>query len=259
MLDDLIIYRLAPERYLLVINAANHRRDLEWFQQHAEEFPRREVRDVSAASRCWPSRARRPRDRAAGERAAAAAHAGGHAHARRRGGAGEPDRLHRRGRRRARLRARGRRPLWDALLARGATPAASAPATRCGSRSATRCTATTSRPRGTRSSRARLRLRARAPTSPAPRPCAEARRTPAAADAGRLRRGRAGDRRAGMAIEGGGEVTTGSLSPMLQRGSDWLRAARARRRGRAVADRRPRPDARWRRQAQTALQKGPKE
>jgi aminomethyltransferase len=49
VLDDLITYRLAGERYLTVTNAANHRRDLEWFQQHAEEFPQAQVSDAAAA------------------------------------------------------------------------------------------------------------------------------------------------------------------------------------------------------------------
>jgi len=35
ILDDLLTYRLAPERYLTVTNAANHERDLAWFVKHA--------------------------------------------------------------------------------------------------------------------------------------------------------------------------------------------------------------------------------
>ncbi len=35
VLDDLFTYRLDAERYLTVTNAANHERDLEWFQTHA--------------------------------------------------------------------------------------------------------------------------------------------------------------------------------------------------------------------------------
>ena len=38
ILDDLFTYRLADDRYLTVTNAANHERDLEWFQAHAPEF-----------------------------------------------------------------------------------------------------------------------------------------------------------------------------------------------------------------------------
>ena len=44
VLDDLFTYRLADERYLTVTNAANHDRDLEWFEAHAVEFEA-EVRD----------------------------------------------------------------------------------------------------------------------------------------------------------------------------------------------------------------------
>src|SRR3954447_21326523 len=38
ILDDLLTYRLAPDRYLTVTNAANHETDLAWFRKHAEGF-----------------------------------------------------------------------------------------------------------------------------------------------------------------------------------------------------------------------------
>jgi aminomethyltransferase len=38
ILDDLVTYRLAPDRYLTVTNAANHAGDLAWFVEHAEDF-----------------------------------------------------------------------------------------------------------------------------------------------------------------------------------------------------------------------------
>jgi aminomethyltransferase len=44
VLDDLFTYRLADDRYLTVTNAANHVRDLEWFEAHAVECEA-EVRD----------------------------------------------------------------------------------------------------------------------------------------------------------------------------------------------------------------------
>jgi aminomethyltransferase len=44
VLDDLFTYRLGEEHYLTVTNAANHERDLEWFEAHAVEFEA-EVRD----------------------------------------------------------------------------------------------------------------------------------------------------------------------------------------------------------------------
>jgi aminomethyltransferase len=38
VLDDLFTYRLADAQFLTVTNAANHQRDLEWFEAHAVEF-----------------------------------------------------------------------------------------------------------------------------------------------------------------------------------------------------------------------------
>jgi glycine cleavage system T protein (aminomethyltransferase) len=38
VLDDVFTYRLAECVYLTVTNAANHERDLEWFQRHAPDF-----------------------------------------------------------------------------------------------------------------------------------------------------------------------------------------------------------------------------
>jgi aminomethyltransferase len=38
ILDDLFTYRLAGDRYLTVTNAANHERDLAWFDEHARDF-----------------------------------------------------------------------------------------------------------------------------------------------------------------------------------------------------------------------------
>ncbi len=46
VLDDLFTYRLDAERYLTVTNAANHERDLEWFAAHAREFPGARVEDA---------------------------------------------------------------------------------------------------------------------------------------------------------------------------------------------------------------------
>ena len=45
VLDDLFTYRLEHDRYLTVTNAANHSRDLEWFQAHAADFGAVEVLD----------------------------------------------------------------------------------------------------------------------------------------------------------------------------------------------------------------------
>jgi aminomethyltransferase len=38
VLDDLFTYRLGDDRFLTVTNASNHERDLAWFQAHAEGF-----------------------------------------------------------------------------------------------------------------------------------------------------------------------------------------------------------------------------
>src|SRR3954453_23553926 len=38
VLDDLFSYRLGPERFLTVTNASNHDKDLAWFQKQAEAF-----------------------------------------------------------------------------------------------------------------------------------------------------------------------------------------------------------------------------
>jgi aminomethyltransferase len=38
ILDDLFTYRLADDRYLTVTNAANHDKDLAWFREHAGDF-----------------------------------------------------------------------------------------------------------------------------------------------------------------------------------------------------------------------------
>jgi aminomethyltransferase len=38
VLDDLFTYRLGPDRFVTVTNAANHERDLAWFERHARDF-----------------------------------------------------------------------------------------------------------------------------------------------------------------------------------------------------------------------------
>jgi aminomethyltransferase len=45
VLDDLFTYRLQGDRYLTVTNASNHERDLAWFREHAEDFGEVEVAD----------------------------------------------------------------------------------------------------------------------------------------------------------------------------------------------------------------------
>jgi aminomethyltransferase len=48
VLDDLFTYRLGDDRYLTVTNAANHEKDLAWFQRHAAGFDGAEVIDRAA-------------------------------------------------------------------------------------------------------------------------------------------------------------------------------------------------------------------
>jgi aminomethyltransferase len=48
VLDDLFTYRLGPERFLTVTNASNHERDLAWFSGHADGLEA-DVRDRQAA------------------------------------------------------------------------------------------------------------------------------------------------------------------------------------------------------------------
>jgi aminomethyltransferase len=45
IIDDLIAYRLEPFRYLLIVNAANREKDFEWLKEH--EIAGSDVRDVS--------------------------------------------------------------------------------------------------------------------------------------------------------------------------------------------------------------------
>ena len=146
VLDDLFTYRLAEDRYLTVTNAANHDKDLAWFQRARRGLRRASSRTGSPTGRCSRSRARR---RAAIVEAFAAAPLPARFHcatlARRRPrGARLRHRLHRRGRRRDPLPAAGRgarsgTPRWTAARC----PRASARATRCASRSVTTSTATT--------------------------------------------------------------------------------------------------------------------
>ena len=71
VLDDLFTYRLEPDRYLTVTNAANHDKDLAWFRG----TPRASTstsRTRTTTTRCSPSRARGARDRPGDLRRAAA-------------------------------------------------------------------------------------------------------------------------------------------------------------------------------------------
>ncbi len=47
VLDDLFTYRLGPERYLTVTNAANHERDFAWLSEHSAAFGGATVEDAA--------------------------------------------------------------------------------------------------------------------------------------------------------------------------------------------------------------------
>jgi aminomethyltransferase len=46
VLDDLFTYRLLADRFLTVTNAANHAHDVDWFATHAQDFPEASVDDA---------------------------------------------------------------------------------------------------------------------------------------------------------------------------------------------------------------------
>ena len=80
ILDDLFTYRLADDRYLTVTNAANHERDLAWFEEHAAGFDAEVADAIGDYAMLAVQGPRGALDRRrAGRRRAAAAHAHGDA------------------------------------------------------------------------------------------------------------------------------------------------------------------------------------
>jgi len=147
IIDDLIAYRTGQCRYLLVVNASNREADFRWIVDH--EVRGSDVRDVSDDYALLAVQGPRALERLglAPGRAFTwemAVIDGIEVMVNRTGYTGEegvelacpPD---------------DAPVLWDAILARGVTPAASARVTRCAWRSATRCMAMTSGRSGTRS------------------------------------------------------------------------------------------------------------
>jgi aminomethyltransferase len=65
VLDDLFTYRLEPDRYLTVTNAANHERDFAWFADHADSFDA-EVGDVASSYAMLAVQGPRAREAVAG-------------------------------------------------------------------------------------------------------------------------------------------------------------------------------------------------
>ena len=146
ILDDLFSYRLDDDRYLTVTNAANRDTDFAWLAEHAAGFDA-ELRDAGDDYAMLAVQGPRARELVARPR-------------RRRAAGADADGTHRgRGRRRRSsagpaTRARtgssccstpsGARRLGRAARRRARPRRASVPATRCGSRSASTSTATTS-------------------------------------------------------------------------------------------------------------------
>ncbi len=46
-IDDLLIYRIEPDRFLMVVNAANREKDWEWITNQAKSFSHLELEDIS--------------------------------------------------------------------------------------------------------------------------------------------------------------------------------------------------------------------
>ena len=147
VLDDLFTYRLGDDRYLIVTNAANH----ETRPRLARPLQPRASTSTCAtsptATRCSPSRGPHARAIVGARRSGSSCRRGCTSRTVRIGrpaGARLRHRLHRRGRGRAADRPRGRAAdLGRAARRRRRPLPGSAPATRCGSRSASTCTATT--------------------------------------------------------------------------------------------------------------------
>ena len=228
VLDDLFTYRLAEDRFLTVTNAANHQGDLAWFNEHAggfeadvtdaiDDYAMLAVQGPGARDLCGglvagelPARMRTASVPlgAALRRTSPPSSAG-------------PATPARTGSRSCASRPRPRR-----CGTRSSRPAprrrASAPATPCGSRSASTSTGTTSPPTATRSRPGSAGAARRTPGSsarmrsrPSARPAAEAMLVPfALTEKGIPRQGN--QVLAGETVVG--EVTSGTLSPCLDRG-----------------------------------------
>ena len=191
VLDDLFTYRLADDRYLTVTNAANHERDLAWFQRARRRASTPRSPTASTTTRCSPSRARRRASIVAPARRRRAAAADAHGrlaptpHARRRsrgrGGSCSARLRHRATRARTGSRSWSRPIALASSGTRCSRPAprrpGSAPATRCGSRSASTSTATTCPRTATRSRPGSAGAARRRRASSAPRPSPRRART----------------------------------------------------------------------------------
>ena len=224
VLDDLFAYRLGGDRYLIVTNSANHDADLAWLGRWSRGFDVavRDVADRYAMLAVQGPHARAIVSPGAGDRAAGA-DAGRRGADRRPPGARLRHRLHRRGRGRAAARPRGRgRRSGPSCSTPASSPAGSAPATRCGSRPASTCTATTSGPTATRSRPGSAGAARRRPGSSAAEAVARARAEGTAERLAPFKIEGAGIPRQGnpamVGDERVGTVTSGTFSPSLEVG-----------------------------------------
>lgn len=60
LVDDLLVYNLAPESYMLVVNAGNLRKDWEWLKQHLPQDGSVSIEDRSESTALWRSKAPMP-------------------------------------------------------------------------------------------------------------------------------------------------------------------------------------------------------
>ncbi len=212
-------YRLGPDRFLTVTNAANHARDLAWFERHAADY------DATVTDRLADYAmlaVQGPQARAlvaalADERAAARASA-----RRALTVAGVPGVLvcgtGYTGEDGVELLRRARRapaPCGTRSSPPAPPPSASARATRCAWRPASTSTATTSRRTATRSRPAWAGAARRTPASSAPSRSRAAREDGTAEKLVPFAITGPGIARQGNPVIGGGVVTSGTLSPTL--------------------------------------------
>ena len=231
--DDLLVYRLAPQHFLLVVNAAQHRQGLRLDRRaHHSRRATRSRSTPARAMRCWRCRARQRSsilqpltgvDLASHEVLLVRARRGRRACARRSRAPATPARTGSRSScRRSRPTASGRRCSQAGASRRPASRAASARATRCASKPACVCTATTSTRRRRRSKRTSAGSSAgRRTISSAPTRCASRRPAARRASWSASRCSIAASRATGydVYVEGAkvGVVTSGTQTPYLKK------------------------------------------
>ena len=183
IIDDLIVYRTGTHRFLLVVNAANTDADFAWLAGH--ELRGSDVRDVSDEYALLAVQGPGAIERLGLEHRPAFTWEMGEIDGievmvNRTGYTGEegvelvstPD---------------DAPALWDAIVARDIVPCGLGAGTRSASRSAIRCTGTTSARSGTRSRAASAGSARSIRSSPAPRRCARSRRGAPSASSSRSR------------------------------------------------------------------------